>query len=78
MIARFRYFYSVWKVKIRVKKGQNGAMRFKLVHAKIYLTEKNTLGLGTLWIYTTHYKTTVQKHVLILVKTSRLCNIQNQ
>ena len=46
-MARFRNFYSLQKVKIWVKKGQQGAMRFQ-TGAKIYLSEKNILGLGAL------------------------------
>ena len=46
-MTRFRNFYSLRKVKIWVKKGQLGAMRFKQVQ-RIYLTEKIILGLGAL------------------------------
>ena len=46
MMARFRYFYSLLKVKIRVKKGQKGATRCKQEQRFIKL--KNILVLGAL------------------------------
>ena len=46
MMARFRYFDSLLKVKIRVKKRQKGATRGKQVQRFIKL--KNILVLGAL------------------------------
>ena len=39
VMAIFRKFYSLWKVKIWVKKGQKGAMRFKQVQRFIWAKE---------------------------------------
>ena len=47
MMARFRNFYSLKKVKIWVKKGQKGANAFQ-TGAKIFLSKNIILGLGAL------------------------------
>ena len=57
MMARFCHFYSLWKVKIWVKKGQKGAMCFKQVQIFIYV-KKNFGGL-------VHFKCWVMCHMLV-------------
>ena len=47
MMVRFRNFYNLQKVKIWVKKGQKGAMRFKQ-QVQRFTKRKTILGLGAL------------------------------